>query len=211
MKKILSLIVLAAAFSLGASAQSGLGSLLGGLGSDSTVGSILEGLSGVVYSAPVSLDGQYTYNGAAVSVTSSEGGILTNLAGTAVTSGIEAKVDEYLAKVGIKPGAMSFTFNASEGSFTLNVGALSLPGTFKVKDAEKVITLTFGKSMQFLSMTGVMESNSKGAKMLFTVDKAMAFVKKVAAQLGESSSEMAAIAKLADGYDNYKIGFKLSK
>jgi hypothetical protein len=39
----------------------------------------------------------------------------------------------------------------------------------------------------------------------------MAFFKKLAGALSQSSSQIASIAKLADGYDNYRIGFKLSK
>ena len=202
MKRILSILALAAACTLSAQAQSGLGSILG---------NVLGNVAGTVYSAPVTLDGSYQYAGSAVSVTSSEGGVLTNLAGTAVTSGIETKVDEYLAKVGIKPGAMSFTFNSADNTFTLNVAGLALPGTYQVSSAEKVVKLTFGKSLQFFSMTGVLESTSKGAKMLFTADKTVAFLKKLANKLGQSSSQIAGIAKLADGYDSYRIGFKLTK
>ena len=202
MKKTLAIIALVAAFCTQASAQSSLGSVLGSLG---------EKLSGVIYTAPISLDGTYEYTGSAVSVTSSEGGILSSLAGTAVTTGIETKVDEYLAMVGIKPGAMSFTFNQADDSFTLNIAGMAIPGNYRVGDGEKTITLNFGKSMQFLSMTGTLETTSTSARMLFTVDKAMALIKKVAGKLGESSSKVAGIAKLAEGYDNYRIGFRMAK
>ena len=208
MKKLVSIFALAAMFTLSANAQGLLGGLLGG---NTSLSDIVSGLAGVVYSAPVSLNGTYTYNGIAVSATSSEGGILANLAGTAVTSGIESKADQYLAKVGIVPGAAKFTFNADDNTFTMNIGAISLPGTFKVGDGEKTVTLTFGKTMQFFCMTGVLESSGTGAKMLFPANKAVAFLKKLAAKIGESSSEISTIAKLADGYDNYKVGFKLSK
>ena len=221
MKKLVSIFALAVAVCVSANAQTALGNLIsngGGAKSSttasttaSTIGNIISGLAGTVYSAPVSLNGTYKYNGTAVSATSSEGGIVANLAGTAVTSGIEAKADEYLAKVGIKPGAMTWTFNNADNTFSVNVGGVSLPGTYKVGDGEKTVTLTFGKSMQFLSMTGVLESSLNGAKMLFTVDKAMAFIKKVTSKLGESSSKVNAIKNLADDYDNYRIGFKLSK
>lgn len=227
MKKLLSIVAIAVAFSASASAQSLLGDLLGGFGGGSTatttsgttasstaaatIGNIISGLAGTVYSAQVSLSGTYTYNGVAVSATSSEGGVLANLAGTAVTSGIEAKADEYLAKIGVKPGAMTWTFNPDNNTFTLNALGVSIPGTYKVGEGEKTVTLTFGQTMQFLSMTGVLESNGNGAKMLFTVNKAMTFIKKLASLLGQSSSQVAGIAKLADGYDNYRIGFKLSK
>ena len=211
MRKLVSIVALAVAFSVSASAQGGLAGVLGGDKTTSTLGNILSGIAGTVYSSPVTLDGSYIYNGIAVSATSSEGGILTNLAGTAVTSGIETKADEYLAKVGIKPGAMKWTFNATDNTFAVSIGSISIPGTYKVGNGERTVTLTFGKSFQFLSMTGTLESSSSGARMLFTSDKAVAFLKKLASTLGQSSSSIAGIASLANGYDNYRIGFKLAK
>ena len=177
----------------------------------SAITNVVSGLAGTVYSAPVSLNGTYNYNGIAVSATSSEGGIVANLAGSAVTSGIETKADEYLAKVGIVPGVVKFTFNSADNTFVMNVGSIPLSGTYKVGDAEKTVTLTFGKTMQYFCMTGVLESGLTGAKMLFPANKTVALLKKVAAKIGQSSSSVGAIAKLADGYDNFKVGFKLSK
>ncbi len=177
----------------------------------SAITNVVSGLAGTVYSAPVSLNGTYNYNGIAVSATSSEGGIVANLAGSAVTSGIETKADEYLAKVGIVPGVVKFTFNSADNTFVMNVGSIPLSGTYKVGDGEKTVTLTFGKTMQYFCMTGVLESGLTGAKMLFPANKTVALLKKVAAKIGQSSSSVGAIAKLADGYDNFKVGFKLSK
>ena len=203
MKKLVSIVALAVALSVSASAQSGI--------DFSKIGNVLTNMAGAIYSGPVTLDGSYTYNGVAVSATSNEGGILTNLAGTAVTSGIESKADEYLAKVGVKPGALRWTFNKADNSFSLQLGSLSIPGTYKVGDGERTVTLNFGKSFNFLNMTGTLESTSGGARMLFTADKAMAFIKKLASVAGQSSSQVSSISKLADGYDHYRIGFKLTK
>jgi hypothetical protein len=210
MKRLISIVALCVAVSATSWAQSGLGDLLGGKAGN-TIGNVLSSIAGTVYTQPVTLDGNYNYNGVAVSATSTEGGILTNLAGSAVTSGIETKADEYLAKIGVKPGALSWTFNKADGSFTLNLGSLSLPGSYKVGDGERTVSLTFGKSMQFLNMTGTLESSSGGARMLFTADKAMAFIKKLASVAGQSSSQVSSISRLADGYDHYRIGFKLTK
>ncbi len=208
MKKFFSVLALAAVVAVSANAQSNLGGILGNLGN---LGNVLTNAAGAIYSGPVSLNGTYSYNGIAVSVTSSEGGIISNLAGSAVTSGIESKADEYLAKIGVKPGAMTWTFNNTDNTFTLNVGGISIPGKYKVGDGEKTVTLTFGKSFQFLDMPGTLESTMSGARITFTSAKAMAFFKKLAGALSQSSSQIASIAKLADGYDNYRIGFKLSK
>lgn len=208
MKKFFSVLALAAVVAVSANAQSNLGGILGNLGN---LGNVLTNAAGAIYSGPVSLSGTYSYNGIAVSVTSSEGGIISNLAGSAVTSGIESKADEYLAKIGVKPGAMTWTFNNTDNTFTLNVAGISIPGKYKVGDGEKTVTLTFGKSFQFLDMPGTLESTMSGARMTFTSAKAMAFFKKLAGALSQSSSQISSIAKLADGYDNYRIGFKLSK
>ena len=204
MKKLVSVRAVAALFSLSASAQS----ILDKLGS---LGNVISNAAGVVYSAPVSLNGTYQYNGVAVSATSSEGGLLTNLAGSAATSALETKADGYLAKVGIKPGAMSFTFNSTDNTFTLNVAGISIPGTYKVSDGEKTVSLVFGKKLQYLSMTGSLESSLGNVKMVFPVNKAMALIKKLASTLGQSSSELGSLVKLADGYDNFRLGFKMSK
>lgn len=205
MKKFFSVLALAAVVAVSANAQSNLGGILGNLGN------VLTNAAGAIYSGPVSLNGTYSYNGIAVSVTSSEGGIISNLAGSAVTSGIESKADEYLAKIGVKPGAMTWTFNNTDNTFTLNVAGISIPGKYKVGDGEKTVTLSFGKSFQFLDMPGTLESTMNGARMTFTSAKAMTFFKKLAGALSQSSSQISSIAKLADGYDNYRIGFKLSK
>ena len=71
MKRILSILVIAAVAGISAGAQNSLGSLLGGvLGGESsgTLGNVLGNLAGTVFSAPISLDGTYSYNGSAVSV-----------------------------------------------------------------------------------------------------------------------------------------------
>jgi hypothetical protein len=204
MKKLVSIFAVAALFSLSASAQG----ILDKLGS---LGNVISNAAGVVYSAPVSLNGTYSYNGVAVSATSSEGGILTNLAGSAATSALESKADGYLSKVGIKPGAMSFTFNSSDNTFTLNVAGISIPGTYKVGDGEKTVSLTFGKKMQYFSLTGSLESSLSGARMVFPVNKAVTLFKKVASAIGQSSSSLGSLASLADGYDNFRLGFKMSK
>ena len=91
-----------------------------------TLNNVLGGLAGTVFSAPVGLDGTYTYNGSASSVSSSEGGVVSSLAGTAASAAIEAKVDEKLAKFGIKPGAMTVTFNNTDNTFTWTVFGIPL-------------------------------------------------------------------------------------
>ena len=132
---------------------------------------------------------------------------LSLLIGLTMVFGICHAQDELPTVVSDRPG---FTYGAAvvqHHKITWDNGFAfeSMP------DGERTVTLTFGKSFQYLNMTGTLESSSSGARMLFTADKAMAFLKKLATTLGQTSSSIAGIANLANGYDNYRIGFKLAK
>ena len=191
-----------------------LGSVLGNTSTgnttvDNAIGSVLGGLLGTVVTPK--LDGTYNYNGIAVSMTMNEGGVVSSLAGTAVTSSVETKIDELLAKYGIKPGAMTVTFNDSDKTFTWTIGGFPFNGTYQLGSDNKAITLNFGRTMKFFTMTGSLDLTLDGVKMLFTSDKTTEFIKKALAKLGEKKTDVGTIAKMASGYDNYKIGFKLSK
>lgn len=205
MKRILTIVALAAAISVQANAQNNsLGSTITDLLSTLTGGS-------VVYSAPISLNGTYSYAGSAVSISQTNGSVVNNLAGSAVATTIEGKVDNNLAKIGIQPGSMTVTFDRDTETFIWTVAGIPLPGTFKVGNNEETVTLTFGKNMQFFTLTGNLESTASGAKILFPAQRTAAFLKKVATKIGQSEGSLGTITKLADGFDSYKIGFKLSK
>jgi hypothetical protein len=205
MKRILTIVALAAAISVQANAQN--------LSLGSTITDLLSSLTGgsVVYSAPISLNGTYSYAGSAVSISQTNGSVVNNLAGSAVSTTIEGKVDDNLAKIGIQPGSMTVTFDRDTETFIWTVAGIPLPGTFKVGNNEETVTLTFGKNMQFFTLTGNLESTASGAKILFPAQRTAAFLKKVATKIGQSEGTLGTITKLADGFDSYKIGFKLSK
>ena len=195
-----------------------VGSVLGGvLGNTSTgnatvdaaIGNVLGDILGTVVKPR--LEGTYIYSGVAVSMTTNEGGIVSNLAGTAASSAVETKVDEYLTKFGIKPGTMSIAFYESDMTFVWTIGGFPFNGTFQVTPEMDAITLNFGRSMKFFTMTGSLDLTLDGVKMLFSSDKTTEFIKKALAKLGEKKTDIGQIAKLAAGYDNYKIGFKLAK
>lgn len=218
MKRILAIAALAAAFTFTAQAQNTLGNLLGGiLGGTSTgnatvdnaIGNVLGDLLGKV--VVPKLEGTYNYSGVAVSMTTNDGGVVSNLAGTAASSAVEAKVDEYLTKFGIKPGTMSITFYESDMTFVWTIGGFPLNGTFQVSPEMDAITLNFGRSMKFFTMTGSLDLTIDGVKMLFSSEKTTEFIKRALAKLGEKKTDIGQIAKLASGYDNYKIGFKLAR
>ncbi|MBP5676468.1 MAG: DUF4923 family protein [Bacteroidales bacterium] len=199
---------------LGQAVGSVLGDILGGTSTgnatvDAAIGNVLGDLLGTV--AKPRLEGTYLYSGVAVSMTTNEGGVVSNLAGTAASSAVETKVDEYLTKFGIKPGTMSITFYESDMTFVWTIGGFPFNGTFQVTPDMDAITLNFGRSMKFFTMTGNLDLTLDGVKMLFSSDKLTAFLKKALAKLGEKQTDIGQIAKLAAGYDNYKVGFKLAR
>jgi len=106
---------------------------------------------------------------------------------------------------------MTVTFDRDTETFIWTVAGIPLPGTFKVGNNEETVTLTFGKNMQFFTLTGNLESTASGAKILFPAQRTAAFLKKVVTKIGQSEGTLGTITKLADGFDSYKIGFKLSK
>jgi hypothetical protein len=199
---------------LGQAVGSVLGDILGSTSTgnatvDAAIGNVLGDLLGTV--AKPRLEGTYLYSGVAVSMTTNEGGVVSNLAGTAASSAVETKVDEYLTKFGIKPGTMSISFYESDMTFVWTIGGFPFNGTFQLSPEMDAITLNFGRSMKFFTMTGNLDLTLDGVKMLFSSDKTTEFIKKALAKLGEKKTDIGQIAKLASGYDNYKIGFKLAR
>ena len=209
MKKFLTVIAASMMLAGAVSAQN-LGGLLGSLGKSSD---ILGTVSKVVYAYTgntnaVSLPGNWTYTGSAISLGGDNA--LSNVAGTAVSSGIEGKVDGYLQQVGLKAGVMKFTFN-EDLTFTCTIMNVPITGTWKTLDDGKSVQLQFGKTLKFFNMTGALEGTPRGCKMLFNGKKFLSFVKTALAYVGKQNETAGAISSLAGNYNNMKIGFALKK
>jgi len=200
-----------------ASAQSGLGSLLGALSGSSdkssSTSSLLNTVPKVVYSyvegtTAVVLPGNWTYTGCAISISGDS--VLGNVASTAASSTIESKVDEYLKKVGLTSGSMKFTFN-EDLTFTCTIKGVPVNGTWSTSDNASKVTLKFGKAVSYLSMTGTLKSTSSGCEMLFN-GKAFLKVVKTLLNYASSQSSVASVASsLSGNYNDMKIGFNLKK
>lgn len=188
-----------------ASAQK-LSSILKKAASSDVVNSVIN--SYVPGANSVSLPGSWTYTGAAVSLTGES--VLSNVAGTAVTSGMEDKIDGYLQKIGIKSGSVSFTFNEDK-TFTCTIFGLPLNGTWQINDDAKKVTLQYGKVMKYFSMTGTLTRTTEGCEMLFDADRFLSFIKTALSYAGKNSSTANTVSSLTNSYKGMKLGFKLSK
>lgn len=156
----------------------------------------------------VSLPGTWVYKGAAVDLKSDNA--LSNIAGTAVTSGVEKKINGAFEKVGIKEGAVTFVFNDGM-SFTCTIFGKTLNGTWKQNAEENKLTLQFGKTMKYLSLTGYTKVTATGMEILFDANRFLSFLKTVMSVAGKSSSTVSAISGISNAYDGMRLGYKLEK
>lgn len=204
---VLAAAMLAAGTSANAQGLSGLlKSVTGSNNAANTVTSLVRAYTGVTDA--VSLPGAWVYASPAVSLEGS--GVVANVAGTTAASGIEEKMAEYLSKVGIKAGALSFVFN-EDLTFTCTVKNVPLNGTWKTLNDGKSVQLQFGKTLKYLSMTGSLVSSAEGCDMLFEASKFLTFLKSALSAAGSASSTVGAMGSLASNYNGMKMGFSLSK
>jgi hypothetical protein len=178
----------------------------------SAVSNVISTITGTT--TTVSLPGTWNYSGVAVSFESENA--LSKVAAAALAKSVQTKVDNYLQKVGIKAGEMTYTFN-SDGTFSAvvktSLKTFNLNGNYTTKDSGKTITLKYGKTLQYLSMTGTLTGTTKGCAMLFKADSFLTFLKRLGSIMGNTSAASAAsgISALASSYDGMKIGFEFSK
>lgn len=206
--KIFSIVIMAAAMvfmPVDASAQK-LGNLLKKAASSDVVNSVIN--TYVPGANAVSLPGSWSYTGAAVSLSGETA--VSNIAGTAVTSGIENKIDGYLQKIGVKPDAVQFTFNEDK-TFTSTIFGINLSGTWQINDEAKRVTLQYGKVMKYLSMTGTLTRTSEGCEILFDADRFLTFIKSALSFAGKGSTAASGLSSLTSSYKGMKLGYKLAK
>lgn len=180
--------------------------------SESTASGIFDAVSKAVYAYTgktdaVSLPGSWSYLGSAIAL---EGeGTVSALAGTAVSSQIESKINETLTKFGFTAGSVSFVFN-EDLTFTCTFRGVPLSGRWKTLNEGASVQLQFGQTMKYLSMTGSLTKTIEGCEMLFDATKFLTFLKTALSMAGQSSS-VSALSSLANGYKGMKIGFELKK
>lgn len=199
MKKIIAVISAMLMVASAANAQSFLDAL------KNVAGGIVSNV--VANVATVDLNGSWTYQGVAVSAASDN--VLANLAAVAGNATVESKIDQALAKVGIRPGAATLTFN-KDNSFTFNFGMASLPGVWQIED--KTLTLTFMKFFN-IKLVGTVKATTGGCEILFESGRFLALIQKIVAFAGTISSNTALTAANAalKNVDGLQLGFKLSR
>lgn len=190
MKKILFALLLALTFSAPARGQGLLDALR------SIVGTAEKAVTG---RKEVVLPGSWNYGGCAVGVSSDD--LLASIAGNAVSAKVEAKLDEYLLKIGMERGRMQFCFK-DNGRMELTLGKAVSEATWWVENGN--ITFQFGKDMAYLQLSGTVSSSGERVKILFPADGFVKFA-------GELVKNLSQLAELASQIEGMEVGFYLEK
>ena len=147
-----------------ASAQFDLNGILGSVlnGSTST-DDIVEGLTGIFnadkQATANKIIGTWSYSEPAIVFTSDN--LLAKAASKIASNKVESKIQDYLTKYGLKPGALTITFN-EDGTFVETLNKKSTKGKWSVQDSKLLLTVTGikqvaittqidGKDMQFVT------------------------------------------------------------
>lgn len=209
MKKIIIAISALVLSASAANAQSLL-DLLKGSANQGVASSLLETIGNAVAGTikTVDLAGTWNYAGAAAAISTENA--LTGIAANAAMGTVENKLNEVLAKVGIKPGSATLTFG-SDYSFTLKTGLIPLNGTWT--QTESGVTLKFGKALTYLTLDGTVKATTNGCEILFDGTKFLGFIEKVVTYAGKISKSTivntaSTLLSSAKGLD---LGLKLTK
>ncbi len=196
--------------SLGANSESALlRSLAGQTAAAQDWKSAISGLVSSVTGSNATLTaadlvGTWNYKGSTCEFESDN--LLQKAGGSLAASRVAGKMDTYLAKVGIKAGACSFTFN-SDGTCTTVVNKRSYNGkyTFDEKTAQIVVSSTTGLA----KLTATVKKDGGQLKLLFNADKLL----QLAEFIGKKSTNTSikSISALLGSYDGMQIGMKLEK
>lgn len=147
-----------------ASAQFDLNGILGSVlnGTNSTE-DIVEGLTGIFnadkQATANKIVGTWSYSEPAIVFTSDN--LLAKAASKIAANKVESKIQDYLTKYGLKPGALTITFN-EDGTFVETLNKKSTKGKWSVQDSKLLLTVTGikqvaittqidGKDMQFVT------------------------------------------------------------
>lgn len=206
MKRILTTIIMAGILCLAgqtASAQS-LTDLLKKVTDNEAVKNVVENVTGTTL--PVDVKGTWTYSGTAVKFESDD--ILKSTAASLAASQVEDKLDQYVAKIGIKAGTFSFTFK-EDNTFTATVKSKSFNGTYTLSEDYKTISLQFGKTIGLKPFTAAVSATSSQLDLLFQADKLLELLGKLTSS--SSNSTLKTVGTLVNQYDGMKLGLELKK
>ncbi len=174
-------------------------------GAASALGSVLTNLLGGSSAVTASdLQGTWTYRKADCVFETQN--LLLKAGGEMAATKIESQLESQLGKVGITPGACSFTFN-SDGTYVATIGQYNLTGNYTLNTKSNTLTMTYLAGIGRISPKVVKTGAS--ISLLFEGDKLLSMVQKVGKLT--SNSTVSSLSSLINSYDGMLVGMQLSK
>lgn len=196
-----------------------LGGLLGTLAGSGTTSAnddgtaltndgVVSGLLGSILNAFTTVNqktiiGTWNFKGSAF-VFESENA-LANLGSDAIASQVEAKVDQYLAKLKIQEGSCVITFN-EDNTCVFTAGKKTLNGTYEFNPDTKELKLTYAG---LLSTTAYLVYDAGTINIVYQSDGLLRILKAIGSM--SSNSTLALLNTLLDQYSGLRIGMAFAK
>lgn len=150
--------------------------------------------------------GTWKYSQPAVKLTSSTNA-LSEVAGGAAASTLQAKIKPYYEKVGIKPGACTFIFK-EDGTFSSTFGQRTSTGKYTFDAKTNQISLKYDSGIfNTKAITAYAYINGTNLQLGFAMDKLLTIL----TTLGSNIESLSMVTELLKQYDSVKIGFEFSK
>lgn len=164
---------------------------------------IEKAVNAVTGKSTADMTGTWSYTGSAIEFESEN--LLKKAGGTVAASAAEQKLDEQLAKLGIKEGQLSFTFN-TDSTFVSTLGKRKLNGTYSYNPTTGMLQL---KYMKLIPMNAKVNYTTQQIDLLFEADKLLKLITFLSSK--SSSATLKAISSLADSYDGMMLGYELKR
>lgn len=162
---------------------------------------IEKAVNAVTGKSTADMTGTWSYTGSAIEFESDN--LLQKAGGAVAATAAEKKLDEQLAKVGIKAGQMSFN---ADSTFSAKVGQKSMKGSYSYNASTQKVNLKFAK---LIGMNAKVNATSTTMDLLFESDKLLKLITFLSSK--SSNSTLKSIGSLANSYDGMMLGFSLQK
>lgn len=179
-----------------------LSGVLGSLGNQNTINSLLDLVIGKVKITQSQLVGNWKYTEPGCAFTSEK---LLAQAGGAVAAGkVKEKLQPVYNSIGVKSSNTYFTFTA-DNKFQAKVCGLPLSGTYVLDENAGSLKL----NATLISLTGYVTRTTHGMALTFESKKLMSVLQTLSAISGNSTIKT--IGDLSSQFDGVRVGFELAQ
>lgn len=182
-----------------------LGDVINGVLGNSSAGEVASNLTSVFSSNKQAtkdkIIGTWSYTEPAIVFSSSN--ILTKVGSKIAANKLESKIQEYLTRYGIKPGAFTMTFK-EDGTFTETLNGKTSKGKWTVTDSKLQLTIAGIKALKVTTQID-------GRDMQFVTDatKLLNLFKSLGAK--SSNSQIKTVTSLMKSVNGMQAGITLRK